>query len=372
MKKLDKNITLDKSVSTSLNIIETLNKINIEQFDNSELEKVSQEIEITFEDFKYKEKEENTTEEKIDENISKVTSEITEEIIENENNISDKNQTENMEDVENQIDDEVQDNNIQNITDNIKNTTQDNEQTSSLPKIASLKNNKIYFINQKNQTKEINLINGGFEDVLYSDITFDNNLSQVALDVEAQNIKENDEVRISLGVKISNNDSPATIIAIIPDIELIFENNQFQVKNEVQEKLYVYGIKTDGITLSTSILKKIQYLTIENNRFIIEYQTIFNAISNNDNSDVNQETVANYLNSNGKYRLEIYISGFDEFNGLQIVNNNQLINKFEKTDYISNITTKFLGKVFGISGNMITSRETQQIIETAPQTPSLQ
>ena len=277
-----------------------------------------------------------------------------------------------MEDVENQIDDEVQNNNIQNITDNIKNTTQDNEQTSSLPKIASLKNNKIYFINQKNQTKEINLINGGFEDVLYSDITFDNNLSQVALDVEAQNIKENDEVRISIGVKISNNDSPATIIAIIPDIELIFENNQFQVKNEVQEKLYVYGIKTDGITLSTSILKKIQYLTIENNRFIIEYQTIFNAISNNDNSDVNQETVANYLNSNGKYRLEIYISGFDEFNGLQIVNNNQLINKFEKTDYISNITTKFLGKVFGISGNMITSRETQQIIETAPQTPSLQ
>ena len=367
--KLDKNITLDKSVSTALNIIETLDKINIEKFDNSELEKVSQEIEITFEDFKYKEKEVNQTEEKIDENISKVT----EEIIEDSNNTSDDNQTENMEDVENQINDEVQDNNIQNITDINVNTTQENQETSSLPKIASLKSNKIYFINQINQIKEINLTNGVFEDILYSDITFNNDLSQVALDIETQNIAENDEVKISLGVKISNTDSPATIIALIPDINLIYQDNQLKIKDEsLARKLYVYGIKSDNTALSTSIVKDIQYLTIEENKLIIEYQAIFNSISSSDDANINQETVDNYLNSNGKYQLDIYISGFEEFKGLQTINSNQLINKFEKTDYISNITTKFSEKIFGISGNIITSKEIQLTIEPAPQTPSSQ
>jgi hypothetical protein len=54
------------------------------------------------------------------------------------------------------------------------------------------------------------------------------------------------------------------------------------------------------------------------------------------------------------------------------IDNNQLINKFEKTDYISNITTKFSEKIFGISGNIITSKEAKLTIEPAPQTPSLQ
>jgi len=97
-----------------------------------------------------------------------------------------------------------------------------------------------------------------------------------------------------------------------------------------------------------------------------------NSISSSDDTNINQETVDNYLNSNGKYQLDIYISGFDEFEGLGLIDNNQLISRFENSDYTSNITTKFSDKIFGISGNIITSKETKLTIEPAPQTPSLQ
>ncbi len=224
----------------------------------------------------------------------------------------------------------------------------------------ALAENKVTFgITNKDLNRTVILNNGSFGIVNYSAFEVSNVESEdFIMSLRLTNSFEaNDKKVVTIGMKIVDN-SNKVIFAVIPNVTLNYNDNQFSVDTNSSSTLYGYGKKSNGTPISTEVsdLDFSRVITTNSNQILSLNHTKLVDLIYDKISSSNDTLAQRFFSQDGNYTMSLYVSGLDSFDGFKADTNKSLVSPFSG-DLSNNISNKFdLAKLYSLSGNIRISK----------------
>ena len=219
----------------------------------------------------------------------------------------------------------------------------------------TLKSNKVTF-GKDNFAKTIKTKSGVFSTVKYQPLVSISDEDKIKLlslsfDLENFNFENGDSKNVILGIKVENQANSETIMAIVPNITLNYNNSNFGFDISSSTILHGYGVTQSGESLSAELSQTLdltKYLTIASNKFTFDYFELIQKI------EKKVSKTSNLINSyftkdGGEYKISFFISGVDGFNGMKTMTTGEISSSFSG-DNRNNVLNKFSSTTFGIDG----------------------
>jgi PKD repeat protein len=174
---------------------------------------------------------------------------------------------------------------------------------------------------------------------------------KINFNVENVSFENSDEETVVLGIKVEDLNSSRAVMMIGTGLTLSY-NTTFNLEDTNSTELYGYYVKESGSSAMSSVdlanINLSDYLSVVENNATLNYVALIQKaeeqIANSDN------LVEKYFTQSGAFKVSIYISGVDGFNGMKDISDSELTASFSG-DYATSIADKF-GTTFGVVGNI--------------------
>jgi hypothetical protein len=199
--------------------------------------------------------------------------------------------------------------------------------------ILGIKSNKIIFGSGEFEKSTVTE-DGEFSTIKYEPLASvsEENRSAVlsiSLDLENVNFEGGETETVTIAMKVEDNSSDRAIMSITPDIKLSYSSGKFSINTAEATTLYGYGVRDDGTALSTQ-LDNIDFssnISIVSNRLTFDYAPLIETIEESE-VGTSSTLIDNYFTKGGTYRVSIFVSGLDGFNGMKTVSTAEATESF--------------------------------------------
>ena len=202
--------------------------------------------------------------------------------------------------------------------------------------IFSLFSNEITFGTEP-LAKTVNFSGGDFGEITYSE-----NISDDIFNISLQ-FDEVEQFKTSIILRIEEIGSSRLLIVVFPNLEILTNG---EVDSSNMTEIHLYGIKSSGVPLSSTVKIDSKIIYSKNQRIYINLVNALSQISN-------APTMNSYLNAGTILKFQIAFTNLDNLADGQELSTQLSANLKVKGDLKNSVDNKIInGKTFGVFGKI--------------------